>query len=341
MRHLVTVQKIADIQPIEGADAIEKAKVKEWWVVIKKDSFKVGDPCVFYEIDSFLPIKPEYEFLLKGNHPKKMLVDGQEREGIRLKTIKLRGQISQGLVLPVPEGIPQQIDYDCTEELGVIKFELPISVQLSGLVKGAFPSFIPKTDEERIQNCAHLLEQFKGEEVYITSKLDGCSATFFKKDGEFGVCSRNLELKDSDGNTFWHIARQYDLMNKIPDNHAIQGEIIGEGIQKNPLKINKQKLYVYNVYDIQKGEYKHYNDFVKMTEELGLERVPEISKQKLDFTIDSVLSFATAPSPLNPEVLQEGIVIRPLEEKTASIGGVLTRLSFKAISNEYLLKNEE
>ena len=149
MRKLVTIQEIEDIQPIEGADSIEKAKIKEWWVVVKKGEFIVGDYCIYFEIDSFLPIKPEYEFLLRGSSPKKMLVDGQEKEGIRLKTIRLKGQISQGLALPIAtiaNNLPKEVGTDISEILGVIKYEPPIPANLAGVVKGNFPSFIPKTD---------------------------------------------------------------------------------------------------------------------------------------------------------------------------------------------------
>lgn len=101
MRKLVTIEKINEVREIIGADAIEAVRVRDWWIVSKKGEFKVGDFCRYYEIDSFLPVLPEYEFLLRGSKPKKMLVDGKEIEGIRLKTIKLRNTISQGLVLPI------------------------------------------------------------------------------------------------------------------------------------------------------------------------------------------------------------------------------------------------
>ena len=190
MRHLATVSKVEEIQPIEGADRIVRARVKGWWVVTQKENFKEGDKCVYYEVDSFLPITPEYDFLLKGSSPKKMIVEGKEVEGIRLKTIKLKGVISQGLILPVPDYLKDKEEgTDVSEELGIIKYEPPIPANMEGIIKGSFPSFIPKTDEERIQNCLDILDIYKGYDFYITSKLDGTSSTFYKKDGEFGVCS--------------------------------------------------------------------------------------------------------------------------------------------------------
>jgi len=233
MRKLVTIQKIEEKKLIEGADKIEAARVKGWWIVVQKDQFRVGDSVLYYEIDSFLPVRPEYEFLLKGNKPKKMLFDGKEIEGIRLKTIKLKGQISQGLIMPIPEGLKIPDDGDVSEELGVIKFEIPIPACLTGIIKGSFPAFLPKTDEERIQNMVDVLNI---NTFYVTEKIDGTSTTFYKKDGVFGVCSRNIELVEGE-TTQWRIAKELDLINKIPDNFALQGELVGEGIQGNPLKI--------------------------------------------------------------------------------------------------------
>ncbi len=343
MRNLVTIQKIEDIQPIENADAIEKAKIKEWWVVVKKHEFKVGELCMYFEIDSFLPCKPEYEFLLRGSNPKKMLVDGQEREGIRLKTIKLRGQISQGLALPIPNSFTTaRIGADITEQLGVLKYEPPIPANLAGVVKGDFPSFLPKTDEERIQNCADLLENQKVTLVYITSKLDGTSATYFKYNGEFGACSRNLELQESAGNTIWEMADKYNLRTYIPEGFAIQGELMGEGINKNTLKIKGHKLFVFNVFNIKEFKYLDFDEMMSFCRENSLDVVPIISSSiPLDFTFEQLMEMAAQKSPLNPDVLQEGIVVRPITERNVLINGAVRRFSFKVISNEYLLKIEQ
>ena len=214
-RKLVTIETIREVKPIEGAGAIEAVRVRDWWVVAKKGEFNVNDACLYYEIDSFLPVKPQYDFLLRGSKPKKVLVDGVEREGILLKTIKLRGQLSQGLVLPLPDGIFGETGTDVSELLGVIKYEAPISPELTGKVKGNFPSFIPKTDEERIQNMSDVLAGF-----YVSEKLDGTSVTYYKKDGVFGVCSRNLELLEGE-TTQWRMAKELDLQNKLPDNFAV------------------------------------------------------------------------------------------------------------------------
>ena len=352
MRQLATIQLIAEVLPIENADSIEKVRVKDWWCVVIKDAFKVGDFCVYFEIDSLLPIdNPAFEFMAKGNKPKDVIIDGVEHAayGYRLKTIKLRGQISQGLALPLSsnvfsgENIGIRVDegMDVTEMLRIVKYEPPIPAHLSGVVKGAFPGFIPKTDEERVQNLGEVVNKIQGVTFYITEKLDGSSATFYKRDGELGVCSRNLELKDTPENTIWEIARRYNLAEVLPDGYAIQGEIIGESIQKNPLKQQKQELYVYNVFMIDEHKYMNYTDFIDFCEEKNLLTVPVVHPSYvLDTDVEGLLRLADASSSLNSNVKREGIVFRSIEEKEMEHDGVMMRLSFKAISNEYLLKNE-
>lgn len=339
MRKLATIEAIQEKKPIEGADRIEMVRVRDWWVVTKKDEYVVGDSCVYFEIDSFLPIIPPFEFLIKGSNKKRMIVDGKQVEGIRLKTIKLRGQLSQGLVMPLAEMTTystralSELDNgaDVTEYLGVRLYETPLPVELVGKAKGFFPSFLPKTDEERIQNMRGVLANY-----YVTEKLDGTSTTFYKKDGVFGVCSRNLELKEGD-QIQWRIAKQYDLANKLPNNMAIQCELIGEGIQKNPLKQTGQDIYIFNVYNIATGVYLDFHDFILFSFSLGLKTVPVLDQDfTLPKTVDELLKYAEGKSGLNPECEREGVVIRSKYEM--KYRG--QRLSFKAISNSYLLKTE-
>lgn len=328
MRKLVSIRIIEERKDILGADKIEALRVGGWWCVSQKDQFKVGDRILYYEVDSFLPIKPEYEFLLKGSSIKKQLVGGQEVEGIRLKTIKLRGQISQGMIMPVPEGIAGEIGDDVSEQLGVTKWDPPLPAELSGIAKGPFPLFIPKTDEERIQNMTGILSGF-----YSSEKIDGSSITFFKRDGIFGVCSRNLELEEGDS-TQWRIAKELGLPEKLSDNIAIQGELVGEGIQGNPLKIKGQEVYFFNAYNISSREYLDYQDFKSFVESLGIKNVPIIDKNfMLPKTVDDMLKYAEGKSLINPNVEREGVVIRSKTEM--KYNG--QRLSFKAISNKYLL----
>lgn len=341
-RKLASVRQIADIQLIEGADMIELATVDGWKVVVAKNvGHKVGNYVVYCEVDSFLPIKPEFEFLRKSSY-KKM----GDQEGFRLKTIKLRGQISQGLILPLDEVIPfpNNLDYmevgkDVTELLGIVKYEPPVPAELAGKVKGLFPSFIPKTDEERVQNLVSEYENWKTQSqhlFYVTEKLDGSSATFYYKDGVFGVCSRNLELLETEGNTFWKVARDLDLENKLKrygKNIALQGELIGEGIQGNPYKIKGHAVKIFTGYDIDKQKRIQFIELALIAHELCLEHVPVLNQEfgfVLPDTVEDMLKYAEGKSVLNPDTEREGVVVRSMDGK----------ISFKAISNKFLLKND-
>jgi RNA ligase (TIGR02306 family) len=334
-RKLASIRKIGDIRPIEGADNIELALVDGWKVVVAKNvGHKVGDLVVYCEVDSFLPIKPEYEFLRKSSF-KKM----GSQEGFRLKTIKLKGQISQGLILPIREVQLSNKDLlregmDVTKELDIVKYEPPIPAELAGKVKGLFPSFIPKTDEERIQNLSNEFQSWKNsndKEFYVTEKLDGSSATYYIKDGVFGVCSRNLELLETDSNTFWKYARSIDLeskMSKLGRNISLQGEIIGEGIQGNPYNIKGHTVKFFSGFDIDKYEYLNWSSLKYLTELLGVDMVPVLNTNfDLPDSIDSLILFADGKSKLNPNFDREGVVIRSTDKS----------ISFKVISNKFLL----
>jgi len=329
-RKLVSVQVVSDLQPIPEADLIEVATINGWKLVVKKGEFKVGDLAVYFEIDSFLPYVEQYAFLQKSSY-KKM----GEVQGFRLKTIKLRGQVSQGLLLPMtilPEGV-YQVGDDVSGILNVVKFEPPIPAQLAGVMKGNFPSFVPKTDEERIQNLSQSWDNFKTNCFYVTEKLDGSSATFYHNNGVFGVCSRNIDLLETPDNTFWKMARQLNIEPILSSlgNFAIQGELIGEGIQGNPYKIKGHQVWFFNVFDIDKQAYLPYNEFVKMVSDASLNVVPMIDNYyTLPDTIDDILLFAEGKSTLHHETEREGLVIRSHNRN----------ISFKAISNKFLLKEK-
>ena len=332
-RKLASIRIISDIQEIQGADMIELAIVDGWKVVVAKDvNHKIGDLVIYCEIDSFLPIKEEFEFLRKSSY-KKM----DDQEGFRLKTIKLRGQVSQGLILPIhvlPLLEMVREGQDVTEMLGIVKYEPPIPAELSGKVKGLFPSFLRKTDEERIQNLSGEIETWKDKTFYVTEKLDGSSATFYYKDGEFGVCSRNLELLETEDNTFWKFARQVDLENKMRDfdvNISLQGELIGEGIQGNPYKIKGQTVRFFNLFDIDLQEYHSLSMFKGVCNRFGVDMVHILNEHFEMFeTVEDILEYAEGKSVLNPNFDREGVVIRSLDRK----------ISFKAISNKFLLNEK-
>ena len=336
MRKLATVQTVSDVRPIEGADRIALASVLGWKVVIKKDEFKPGDLAVYCEVDSFLPVKPEFEFLRKSSYKK--MSDGTE--GFRLKTIKLRGEISQGLLLPVTAlpGFPDvpPVGTDVSDILGVIKYEPPIPAQLAGEVKGPFPGFISKTDEERVQNLIDTLSEYSDSLFYVTEKVDGTSITIYLKDGQFGICSRNLELVENPENTYWRVVKELDIESKLRDlgrNIALQGELIGEGIQKNIYKLRGQTIKFFDAFDIDKYEYFEYSSFISIIGLFGLSTVPLVDASiKLPASVDDILMMANGKSTLNPDANREGLVFRTTSGK---------RFSFKAISNNFLLNDEE
>lgn len=353
-RKLVTMRQVSSIDPIAGADQIEVATVDGWKCVVKKGEFKVGDMGVYHEIDSLLPMIPLYEFL-KNKGTKKMMVEGIEKEGYRLRTIKLKGQLSQGLLLPlksVQEALgskAEELVFDgehggIAELLGVIKYEAPIPPQLSGQVEGMFPSFIHKTDQERVQNLTEEIKRFQGMQFEITEKLDGSSMTVYLKDGHFGVCSRNLELKETEGSTQWKLAREMDLETKLrfmferdKREYAIQGEVIGEGVQGNPYNRKGHSFHIFDIFDITEGRYLMPGERITVLTWAGLLQceVPVISNcTVLHGGTNQMLTLAEGKS-LLADVEREGIVLKShfLVNNAP--------FTFKAISNNFLLNNEE
>ena len=336
MRKLASIQKIESLSPIENADNLELARVLGWHIVVRKGEFTVGDLALYCEIDCFLPIEPRFEFLRKSCYKK--MADGSE--GFRIRTIKLRGQISQGLLLPLsqfPE-LPAEVGADATDILHVTKYEPPVPASLEGEIKGAFPSFFFKTDEMRIQSVPDVLDRHRGKQFYFTEKLDGSSCSFFRKDGEFGVCGRNWEYKETETNTFWKIARRHNLPEKLKDNMAIQGEVIGEGIQSNRYKLLGQDVYVFQVFDINRSAYLGIEEMEAFCRELGLKTVPRLETITLNHSVDELVALASRPSALNPQTPAEGLVCRSVtEERDVELG----RLSFKVLNPYFLLKYGE
>ena len=342
MRKMATIRKIDALRPIEGADAIECAIVGGWTCVVKKGEYKPGDLAVYCEIDSFIPtaIAP---FLTKPGHYAKTF---EGVEGERLRTMKLRGQLSQGLLLPLTvisnngHTIYQVEGIDVSEVLGITKYEAPIPAELAGEVKGMFPSFIPKTDQERIQNLSAELEQWKTENLTweVTEKLDGSSMTVYVMDGDVGVCSRNLDLKRNPDNSLWRAALKHDLEEKLKiggRNLAVQGELIGNGIQGNKYKMRDQDFYVYDIYDINAGRYYSPAERKAFVEVFRLNHCPVLGTYETAelTTVEHLLKFAEGKSVMGditgPE--REGLVFKCREKQ----------VSFKAISNKFLLKGGE
>ncbi len=329
MRNLASIQRIKALDPIENADAIERATVLGWQLVVKKGEFQVGDLCVYCEIDSLLPDRPEFEFL--------------KARGMRIRTIRLRGQVSQGICFSLnilPQDTAIEEDADVTEALNIEKYEPPMPAELAGVAKGPFPGYLPKTDETRVQVLQERLDAFVGEPCYLAEKLDGTSVTYFLWNGEFGVCSRNLNLLETPENTLWKLARSLQIEEKLRSlgsDFALQGEVIGEGVQSNKYQLRGQKVCFFNAFDIGRYRYADFGEFVELMARLELETVPILDTDfRLSNDIPALVALSVAPSALNPKVQREGLVIRPLLEKTDALG----RVSFKAINPEFLLKYE-
>lgn len=397
-RKLVTVRTIDAIDDIPGADLIKVATVEGWKVVVKAGEFQVGDPCVFFEVDSYLPMDDErYKFLEKN------AINWNDIPGARLKTIRLRKQLSQGLALPVsifPEiqgylGSDNLRDINFTGILGIMKWDKPVNAQLAGLAKGNFPSFLRKSDQERCQNMGNAI--FGYEQTFrpvptdaatsmlpgviteaidagrmrmidgvlhfvhepqasrdtryeVSLKLDGSSMTLYTINREScgtvqtGVCSRNLDLKmeGNDENSFVQMANSglLEVLKETAINAAIQGELMGPGIQGNRENFAFNRFFIYNVYDIDKGEFLNpveRHAFVKemnqtaaiMKIEAVIEHVPvlhmDVTLEELGIkNMDDLLKFAIGPSMHNN--VREGLVFKAMDG----------RHQFKAISNLYL-----
>jgi RNA ligase (TIGR02306 family) len=353
-RSLATIRKIDNIKPIVGADAIELAIIGGWQVVVKKDEFKIGEFAIYFEIDSWVPhtLAP---FLTKPGHNTKVY-DGVE--GQRLKTIKLRGKLSQGLLLPLSTITETIIGWvydenwyegqDLTEALGIKKWEPPVEAQLAGEIKGRFPYFIRKTDQERCQNLVNeIFNHHHNEEFEVTLKLDGSSMTVFKFDkadyDPIGVCSRNQQLKlEQEGNAFVDLSKKTGILKaieKIEGNYAIQGELMGPRVQGNRENLKEHEFYVFDIFDIDQGEYldplTRRMIFSKLLDYgANIKHVPivhdffNLSVDGNITSIEDLLKFADGKSLNNP--VREGLVFKSYNSD----------FTFKAISNSYLLKNQ-
>lgn len=321
-RQLVTYETITEIAPIEGADAIEKATVRGWNVVVKKGEFKVGDEVIYFEIDSFLPIAdPRFAFL----EPRGLKIQ-DEVSGHVLRTIKLRGQFSQGMIMPVsdfPEGLPK-----------IKKWEPPLPAGLEGKIDGAFPySFAPKTDAERVQNLGRVWAQIQEQEWFATEKIDGTSTTFINDAGRLRVATRNWEiLPPSDR---FRLGEELDLLSILPDQHTLQGEYYGENIQSNPLQVKGKHFLAFNLYK-KTADGPVYIPYNEWPEALVPLRVPVLDL-KLPATIKETVEQADGlKSTLNPQRNAEGIVWHG--GKGFDFLG--NRGGFKAINNTWLAKQK-
>jgi len=351
IRKMASIQTIHNIRPITGADRIEMADVLGYHVVIGKDQFKDGDKIIYIECDSLLP---------KDNQ----IFSQFEKYNYRVKIQKLRGQYSMGLCMPLdilPKTLSKTdivIGTDVSEALNIVKYEPLDSLHVGGLASGQFPSFIPKTDEIRIQNIPQVLERWKETRFIACEKLDGSSVTIYLRPNpeiptlfEFGVCSRNIELIEDPSSAAWRIVRDenyeeklIDLLqchlNMFQDGIAIQGELIGNGINGNnyQFKAGEYSIYIFNVFSIKYNRYISYDIAYNLCRHYGFFTVPYVGEIILNHTVDDLIELSKGESYFSNskhQIKREGLVFRPLiETQDPDIG----RLSFKAINPDYLIK---
>lgn len=346
MRKMATIQIIRDITPIEGADAIVLAHINGWAAVVKVDEFSVGQYVVFCEIDSWVPheIAP---FLSKGKEPREYL----GVKGERLHSVKLRGTLSQGLILPfniLPAGNYPEGE-DVSEKLGIVKYEPPVPIQLAGQVRGNFPSLVSKTDEERVQNI-RVLEKYLDEVFVETEKLHGTSVSFvLNENGEMEVCSRNLSLKEDENSLYWKLAKKNDalsLLNAVKNYYeaegmsvvtaAIQGEGVGQGVQKGweyGIQVPEFFMFTIQVNGVKIAE-EDYQMFKQMFTQV--KSVPEVAKTTLreiaggaDDICGTLLKHVEGKSAIDGKTIREGSVFRCFTDSS---------FSFKVVNNQFLLK---
>lgn len=340
-RKLATIRVVDEVLPIANADAIELVRFGGWQCVAKKGEFKTGDKAVYFEIDSLLPASDARFAFLEKSGTKDVL-------GVkyyRLKTMLMRGELSQGLALPA--SLFLEVD-ESTEDidtvLGIIKYDPDMGKTVSADAKGSFPSFIHKTDAERIQNIGwHTIKQWidEGVEFEVTVKLDGSSMTVYEYSGDKGVCSRNIELKLDQDNPFPNMARSHELLDSDWPYHniAIQGELIGPRIQGNYEKVRSNQFHVFSIWDITRQQYMASDLRHKIVEEMGLPHVPVLHEaitlrdfvgsvdSEKEFR-DAIMKLADGESINNPH--REGIVFKSVD------GSII----FKVISNRYLEKKK-
>ena len=389
-RKLVTVRKVAEIQAIPGADNIELAIVDGWQCVVKKGEFQPGQLGLYFEIDSAIPVSDNRFYFLDV---KKKFKD---QDVFVLKTKKLRGQISQGLLLPLsqfPELFIQKIlfglltfeidpevllraGHSFDKQLGIEKYEkeeivkepdwtkswlniLPKSWKTwifnkiyrkirKGKLASTFPRFIPRTDEDRVQNVWQQVSKDKTKKYEVSIKLDGSSMTFWYYDDKFGFASRNQKLGIGDGSRWEQVVLKYKLADNfskfcqsLSRNLAFQGEMVDPDIQGNFENCEELEFYLFNIFDIDTQKYltpeKRFEIFNKYNSEFPdqqLTHVPIFDKEK-DLSafddIKEILEDSDGPG-MNPKTkFREGKVYKALDGS----------LSFKVISNSYLLKRKD
>ena len=330
---LATVEKIHSICAHPNADNLCTAKIKGWPVVVKKNQFSEGELVIFIQIDSIVPSSNQYfDFMAKQRY--------------RVWNARFRGAPSQGLVCPLSAfglstwGNPhQQVNEgdDVTAIIGVTKYEKPIDFSIMGDAKGRFPlDLVTITDEDNLLSYPEVLDELKGETVYITQKMDGSSMTVIWKDGELRVCSRRLELKESDRSAFWKVVYDYKLKEKFQytkEQFAFQAEVVGPKMNGNRLGLTELDMYVFNLRNLETMQYYGLGGIHYFCQTFDLKPAPLVKYVKnFAMTVDDLQQLANEQVYPNGEK-GEGIVVRPTQIKHSYV--LNKNLSVKLINQEY------
>jgi RNA ligase (TIGR02306 family) len=344
---LATIEKVNAILPHENADKLEIAQVLGWQSVVKKKEYKVGDYVVFVPIDTVMPATPWNTFLHDKKNP---------TNPIKVKTVRLRGVFSQGIVFPlsiIPNNLSWNEGDDVGEVLGIKKYEKPIPAELAGICEGNFPTYLMgKTDEQNLLTQPDLLTELLGHSVYASLKYDGSSGTFIYENSDryetkekFWVCSRNLSLKESEGNAFWKIANKYNFKEKLKEyskgeSIGIQGEIYGNGIQGNPVGINGIDFRLFYARWIDRNKDFSLEELKNISSYLGMQMVDIIQKTESCeyFIFNSHIDLKELQDLANTVKYQngafgEGIVLRPIYPVWSN--SLQKSLSCKIINQNY------
>jgi len=343
VRKLVSVRRCNEVRAIPGADRLDAVIVDGWQSVVQKGSFRPGDIGVYFEVDSFLPVSDSrYSQLFPLER-----MTWNDVIGIKVATRELRGQVTQGLFMPLadfPELVGAEVGDDVSGRLGIKKYERDIPAELKGLVKGRAPGIIDDTALERIQNIPDAFERWGEMEFEALIKLNGMSLTMFNFEG-FRICSKENEFIDTDANLPWVIAREQGIpeaLARMGGHFAIQGELIGHNIGSNRERVPKgsYEFHIFNVWNIDASKSllpPIRDEFLARLLALGAtsKLVPKLgpARKLKDFgpNQQALLDLATGPSSLYPGGRREGLVFRSMT----------TQDRFKVISNKFLLKSKE
>lgn len=314
---LVYVGKIVSVDEIPDAQQIVSATVVcgeggKWKGVVRKVELGLGDLCEVYLPDSLIPEDCERMAFMK-------------QSGWRVKMRRFRGAPSEVVIMPLLfEG--ERLGNDITAFRGVSKYHKPVPAHLQGLAKGNFPAFIPKTDELNYQRYSDLVKDLEGKPYYITEKADGSSTTAYRYKGEFGLCSRNLELQKNPDNGYWKVAEKYKIEENLPEGVALQWETIGPGIQSNPHGLSEIDGLAFTAYNIGQHRYFSFGELKELCGSLKFPMCPVVAEGD-QFCKEGIETLGEGKYPNGKE--REGVVVRSQE----NVGHM--PISFKVINLGY------